>query len=54
MEKYLEALERGSVKDFQGMLKKIDDEAERKEVIAYINSRYGGKSKDLKKNKNGE
>ncbi len=36
MNKYLAALENSSVKDFQAMIKKIEDEGERKQVMEYI------------------
>lgn len=39
MEKYVRHLDSSSVKDFQSIIKKIDDEEEIKKVIAYLKNR---------------
>lgn len=43
MDKYLKALENSSIKDFTALIKKIDDEEERKEVMRYIKEKTGKK-----------
>ncbi|CDW89513.1 UNKNOWN [Stylonychia lemnae] len=40
LDKYVNALESSSVKDFQAMIKKIDDQEERKEVLELLKSQY--------------
>ena len=40
-------LESGSVSDFQGLWKKIDDEEEKWEVLSYFDERFGKKKKGI-------
>lgn len=48
LSKYIEMLEKGTVKDFQGVLKKIDDQKMRRRVMQYIQENLKTKKTEKK------